>query len=89
MAQRNIVEEHEYRKDLSELVPDARQADEILESANEFFRCRAEEGNRIDGTRTWTHTIWDIPNGRYLLIYYEMTDTEVTLLSIREFSMIG
>jgi len=87
MSQRSVIEGGGYRHDLEQLVPDQREADEILKATKVFLSANAVDGKLLTCTKTWTYTIWDIPNGRCLVTYYQMTNATVTLYSFKEFSL--
>lgn len=87
MPQRSVVEEARYRRDLEQLVPDARQLDDLRSATATFLAHDPEAGDRLEHTRVWTKTImWDLPTGRYLVIFYTIDENAVRLQALKEFS---
>jgi len=73
--------------ELQQLIPDTREADEILEGATVWFSQFADYGEYIEGTSMWYKIITDLPRDRYLVIFYTMSISEVRPLSIKHFAV--
>ena len=86
MRRRNIVHEHQFTAELYALIPDPKEADEILQGAVEWFSHSADLGQHLGGTM-WTKTISDFPHNRWLVIYYTMDLRSVHLQSVRHFDI--
>jgi hypothetical protein len=85
LKQRDIREEAAYRVQLLRLIPDAQEADDVLEAATEFFRLLADEGELIPETAIRVKIFPDPKRRRYLVIFYTIEGNYVCPRSIRHF----
>jgi hypothetical protein len=70
-----------------QLIPDTKEADELLEQAMEWFSTMAHFGETIPGTRTYFKRVPDWARGRILVIFYHFDNSEVRLHSVKMFGL--
>ena len=85
MKKREIREQPKFTSELKALVPDSREADELLRDATAFLSHLAETGTQIAGTDIFIKIVSDIQRTRWLVIFYTIDNGIVSLHSISSF----
>jgi len=81
---REIVEETRFSDELSQLIPDARRADEFIDGAKWVLSRDPFSGKRISTSRVWFLPMEQVPGILPVILYYTFDDDYVNFLSIQE-----
>lgn len=85
MKQRSIREDAAFAAELANLIPDARQADAVLDSAKDHLYLYADIQEQVEETELYYKIIFYPPAARYLVFYFTIEKEYVTMRSVTSF----
>jgi hypothetical protein len=84
---REVVEDDAFRAELRALVPDAVEADALLEFGFDYLSVLGDIQPQINGTDLYYKTIPDPSRERFLVLFYHIHEHQIILRSIKTFSL--
>ncbi len=87
MKKREVREARDFTSELKALLPNTKEADELLSDAIAYLSYLAENGAMVGGTNIYFKIVPDVlRRKRFLVIFYTIDNGIVTLQSVRAFS---
>src|SRR5687767_6514039 len=80
---RGVVWGTQFESELSEIEPNPKAADEILEAIERVVSTTPEKGTRVEDSHVWIREANHLSRGLRWFVFYTFTETTVTVLSIR------
>jgi hypothetical protein len=81
---REIVDEHRFAIELSQIIRHAKRADEFIDGAKWLLSREPRQGMQIGNSHVWFLPMKQVPGILPVVLYYTFDDNYVNLLSIQE-----